>query len=64
MLFTAQCREITNGVAPEPFRWTAEALLAMQEVRTAAGCLSASLGCTQPPCCHIGLAPVLQLSNK
>ena len=27
-----QAREITNGVAPEPFRWTAEALLALQEV--------------------------------
>ena len=27
-----QCREITNMFAPEPFRWTAEALLAMQEV--------------------------------
>jgi histone H3/H4 len=26
-----QCREITNQVAPEPFRWTAEALLALQE---------------------------------
>ena len=26
-----QAREITNGVAPEPFRWTAEALLALQE---------------------------------
>lgn len=31
-----QCREITNNVAPEPFRWTAEALLALQEVRSAA----------------------------
>ena len=30
---TTQAREITNGVAPEPFRWTAEALLALQEVR-------------------------------
>jgi len=29
----SQAREITNGVAPEPFRWTAEALLALQEVR-------------------------------
>ena len=28
---TPQAREITNGVAPEPFRWTAEALLALQE---------------------------------
>jgi histone H3/H4 len=27
----SQAREITNGVAPEPFRWTAEALLALQE---------------------------------
>ena len=27
-------REITNQVAPEPFRWTAEALLATQEVRS------------------------------
>ena len=25
-------REITNELAPEPFRWTAEGLLAMQEV--------------------------------
>lgn len=31
-----QVREIGNQVAPEPFRWTAEALLALQEVR--AGC--------------------------
>ena len=31
--FPSQAREITNGVAPEPFRWTAEALLALQEVR-------------------------------
>ncbi|KAK9845297.1 hypothetical protein WJX81_002711 [Elliptochloris bilobata] len=29
--FARLCREITNNVAPEPFRWTAEALLAMQE---------------------------------
>ena len=29
----AQVREISNMVAPEPFRWTAEALLALQEVR-------------------------------
>ncbi len=28
----AQVREISNMVAPEPFRWTAEALLALQEV--------------------------------
>ena len=28
-----QVREITNEMAPEPFRWTAEGLLAMQEVR-------------------------------
>jgi hypothetical protein len=26
-----QTREITNNVAPEPFRWTAEGLLALQE---------------------------------
>ena len=26
-----QAREITNNVAPEPFRWTAEGLLALQE---------------------------------
>ena len=38
----AQCREITNNIAPEPFRWTAEALLALQEVRWAAG-----------PCCWL-----------
>ena len=29
---TVQVREITNELAPEPFRWTAEGLLAMQEV--------------------------------
>ncbi|CAL8464839.1 g4374 [Coccomyxa elongata] len=29
--FARLCREITNLFAPEPFRWTAEALLAMQE---------------------------------
>lgn len=28
-----QVREIGNQIAPEPFRWTAEALLALQEVR-------------------------------
>ena len=27
-----QVREITNNLAPVPFRWTAEGLLAMQEV--------------------------------
>ena len=32
-LMCVQVREITNQVAPEPFRWTAEALLATQEVR-------------------------------
>lgn len=26
-----QAREITNNVAPEPFRWTVEAMLALQE---------------------------------
>lgn len=31
--FSRLCREITNAVAPEPFRWTAEALTALQEVR-------------------------------
>lgn len=29
--FARLCREITNNLAPEPFRWTAEALLALQE---------------------------------
>ncbi|KAG1672199.1 hypothetical protein FOA52_002899 [Chlamydomonas sp. UWO 241] len=29
--FSRLVREITNMVAPEPFRWTAEALLAVQE---------------------------------
>ncbi|KAK9841562.1 hypothetical protein WJX74_007955 [Apatococcus lobatus] len=29
--FARLCREITNSFAPEPFRWTAEALLAIQE---------------------------------
>ncbi|KAK9855175.1 hypothetical protein WJX84_001625 [Apatococcus fuscideae] len=29
--FARLCREITNTFAPEPFRWTAEALLAIQE---------------------------------
>ena len=32
LLSVLQCREITNMFAPEPFRWTAEALMAMQEV--------------------------------
>jgi hypothetical protein len=27
-----QVREIANRIAPEPFRWTAEGLLALQEV--------------------------------
>ena len=31
--FARLVREIGNLVAPEPFRWTAEALLALQEVR-------------------------------
>lgn len=29
--FARLAREITNNVAPEPFRWTAEGLLALQE---------------------------------
>lgn len=29
--FARLCREVSNSLAPEPFRWTAEALLAMQE---------------------------------
>eukprot|EP00891_Asterochloris_glomerata_P005474 jgi/Astpho2/5474/Aster-07814 len=29
--FARLAREITNEVAPEPFRWTGEALLALQE---------------------------------
>jgi histone H3 len=29
--FARLAREITNAVAPEPFRWTAEGLLALQE---------------------------------
>ena len=29
--FSRLVREITNNVAPEPFRWTAEALLALQD---------------------------------
>jgi len=29
--FARLAREITNSFAPEPFRWTAEALLALQE---------------------------------
>lgn len=29
--FARLCREVTNIFAPEPFRWTAEGLLAMQE---------------------------------
>ena len=28
---TLQVREITNVMAPEPFRWTAEGLTALQE---------------------------------
>lgn len=30
-----QVREISNAVSPEPFRWTAEGILALQEVSTA-----------------------------
>ena len=33
-LICLQVRELTNDVAPEPFRWTAEGLLALQEVST------------------------------
>jgi Core histone H2A/H2B/H3/H4 len=33
MPFARLVREITNVFAPEPFRWTAEGLLALQEVR-------------------------------
>eukprot|EP00899_Mesostigma_viride_P007896 jgi/Mesvir1/17107/Mv07542-RA.1 len=29
--FARLCREISNMVSPQPFRWTAEALLALQE---------------------------------
>ena len=32
MPFARLVREITNVFAPEPFRWTAEGLLALQEV--------------------------------
>lgn len=44
-----QVREIGNQVAPEPFRWTAEALLALQEVsRSSSSSSTAShVGCTQ-----------------
>ncbi len=40
MPFARLVREITNVFAPEPFRWTAEGLLALQEVRvlTQASC--------------------------
>ena len=31
LLLLLQTREITNNVAPEPFRWTAEGLMALQE---------------------------------
>lgn len=34
-----QVKEISNQMAPEPFRWTAEAMLAMQEVSGAQGSL-------------------------
>jgi len=30
-LVNVQAKEITNNVAPEPFRWTVEGLLALQE---------------------------------
>ena len=33
--FSRLVREISNLVSPEPFRWTVEALIAVQEVRTA-----------------------------
>lgn len=56
-----QVREISNMVAPEPFRWTAEGLLALQEVRR--GCADTGLGISSSavlyvilrtyPCSHI-----------
>jgi histone H3/H4 len=36
-----QVREIANNLTEEPFRWTAEALLALQEARAAASCAHA-----------------------
>lgn len=42
-----QVRELTNDVAPEPFRWTAEGLLALQEVGLGCNCLrKLALWCT------------------
>lgn len=32
-----QVRETSNNLTPEPFRWTAESLLALQEVRILLG---------------------------
>ena len=43
MLYFLQVREITNELAPEPFRWTAEGLLAMQEVWHAVLCLASCI---------------------
>lgn len=39
LLGNLQVREIGNQVAPEPFRWTAEALLALQEVSSSHSCV-------------------------
>lgn len=50
-----QTREITNNVAPEPFRWTAEGLLALQEateVRVGYVC-----GCSQRKAAAAGWRP-------
>ena len=44
MPFARLVREITNVFAPSPFRWTAEGLLALQEVR---GCIK---GCSLMSC--------------
>ncbi len=41
LLCPLQVREIANNLTEEPFRWTAEALLALQEARAAASCAHA-----------------------
>ena len=50
-----QVRELTNDVAPEPFRWTAEGLLALQEVH----CLYFVLPYTLPSTAWYATQPCL-----
>eukprot|EP00891_Asterochloris_glomerata_P005473 jgi/Astpho2/5473/Aster-07813 len=64
--FARLAREITNEVAPEPFRWTGEALLALQEVSAAlmfvAYLWPRRLACNQQPF-HSALPTLLQATE-